>query len=337
MQLAESWTQEELYKALKLIRENDLEMTRFCFFIDGLDEYKGEHTDIIDTVNNFVHGSDIKVVFSSRPWVVFEQIYGDNKLNKLQLHEYTEDDIRRFVTDKFAEDSRFQDLQGSDHRYEALIEQIVKRAHGVFLWVFLVVRSLRRGLVNCDTLDELHARLHTIPTELEEYFRNMLDSTEKMYHKQAARIYQMCLSASGGVPLTTLSFFDQTDSKFCLTAETNVWTNEDILEIRKKTRTRVMARCPDLLEVSVDRVNVGFLHRTVQDFLTTREVQELLEDRAGSNFDADLHLGNAIICELKHPPTIQLRTELWHCKHSEPLIERLLYSIRKLELRSNQD
>ena len=334
MHPAEPWTQEELYKAFMLLKENDFVMTRFCFFIDGLDEYKGEHTDIIDTVNNFVFGSNIKVLFSSRPWVVFEQAYGDNKVNKLQLHEYTQDDIQRFVTDKFAEDSRFKELQGSDHRYEVLVEQIVKRAHGVFLWVFLVVRSLRRGLVNCDTLDELHARLHTIPTDLEEYFRNMLDFTEEMYHKQAARIYQMCLSASGGVPLTTLSFFDQTDSQFCLTAETNVWTRDEIRQIRKKTRTRVMARCTDLLEVSVDCIDISFLHRTVHDFLTTRKIQELLEDRAGPSFDADLHLGNATICEIKHLTPFQLYTG---SERSQSLIRQFWYSINKLELRSNQD
>lgn len=335
--LNEPWTREELCRAFDILKENDLGMTRFCFFIDGLDEYKGEHSDIIDTVNNFVFGSNIKVLFSSRPWIIFEQAYGDNKFNKLQLHEYTENDIQRFVTDKFAEDGRFQELQGTDRRYEALIEQIVKKAHGVFLWVFLVVRSLRRGLVNCDTLDELHARLDDIPTDLEKYFRLMLDSTEKMYHKQAARIYEICLSASGSVPLTTLSFFDQNNSKFCLNEEVNVWSIEKIRQIRKKTRTRVMARCTDLLEVSVDRINIVFLHRTVHDFLTTREVREILEDRAGPDFNADLHLGNAIICELKHLSSIQLRTPFDQYEHCTSLIRRFMYSIHKVELRNNED
>ena len=336
MQLTESWTQEELCKALKALKENDFVTTRFCFFVDGLDEYRGEHTDIIDTVNSFVFGSNIKVLFSSRPWVVFERAYGDNKLNKLQLHEYTENDILRFVADKFVEDCRFQELEGSDYRYEALIEQIVKKAHGVFLWVFLVVRSLRRGLVNCDTLDELHARLDDIPTDLEKYFRLMLDSTEKMYHKQAARIYQMCLSASGSVPLTTLSFFDQNESEFCLIEEMSAWTIEMVRQIRNKTQTRVMARCTDLLEVSADQVNIIFLHRTVYDFLTTREVQELLEDRAGPNFDADLHLGNAVVCEVKHKDPTQLRAPSYSYQFNN-LIGQFVYSICKLELKSQQD
>ncbi|KAL8794285.1 MAG: hypothetical protein Q9195_003111 [Heterodermia aff. obscurata] len=339
-QFAVPWTQGELYKAFELLKEQDLVNTRFCFFLDGLDEYKGEHTDIIDTVNSFVFGSNIKVLFSSRPWVVFERAYGENNFNKLYLHEYTKDDIQRFVRDKFAEDDRFQELRGSDHRYEQFVEQIVKRAHGVFLWVFLVVRSLRMGLVNCDTLDELHARLHAIPTDLEEYFRNMFDSTEKMYHKQAARIFQMCLSdsafSSGGSPSTTISFFDQTSPKFCLTEKIHVWTYEEIEQIQKKTRTRVMARCPDLLEVSVDCVSVFFLHRTVYDFLTTREVREILEERAGPGFDADLLLGNAVLCEIKHSPD-PLQTQFDQYAHCPPLIQRFMYSIHKLELRSNRD
>ena len=336
-QTNDTWTYEELYKAFEVLKESDIGLARFCFFIDGLDEYSGEHTDIINTIDNLVSGSKIKVLFSSRPWVVFEQAYGESRANKLQLHEFTEGDIRCFVTEKFAEDCRFQVLKGTDRRYQVLIEQIVKKAHGVFLWVFLVTRSLRRGLVNCDTLEELNDRLESLPTDLEDYFQHMLDSTEKTYQKQAARVYQMCLAASGSIPLTTLSFFDQTELQYCLNEAIIVWTYEDIRQMRKRTKTRVMARCTDLLEVSHDRTRMDFLHRTVHDFLITRQVRELLEDRAGADFDADLHLGNAIICEIKHLSPVQLRTPFDQYEHCTSLIRSFMYNIHKLELRDNHD
>ena len=336
-QLIDTWTYEELYKAFQVLNKSDVGSKRFCFFIDGLDEYSGEHSDLIHTINNLVSGSKIKVLFSSRPWIVFEHAYGGDPAKKLQLHEFTEGDIRCFVVEKFAEDRRFQELKGTDRRYQGLIETIVKKAHGVFLWVFLVTRSLRRGLVNCDTLKELNDRLESLPTDLEDYFQHMLDSTEKTYQKQAARIYQMCLSALGSISLTTLSFFDRTELQFCLNEEMLVWTTDDIQQIRKNTKTRVMARCTDLLEVSQDRTDMDFLHRTVHDFLITRQVRELLEDRAGADFDADLHLGNAIICEMKHLSPVQLRTPFDQYEHCTSILRSFMYNIHRVELRDNHD
>lgn len=332
----EPWTREELRSAFKSLKENSLGMTRFCFFIDGLDEYKGDHTEIIDIMNDFVTGSDIKLCFSSRPWLVFENAYGDNMGRQLQLHELTKGDIQRFVTEKFAEDRRFQELKGTDRRYGILVERIVQRARGVFLWVFLVVQSLRRGLTNCDTIEELDERLQTLPVDLEEYFQHMLDSIEKIYHQQAARIYLMCLSTSGSLPLKTLSYFDRLDIYFCLTEGNTVWDNAEIRQRRKRTRTRVMARCTDLLEVSLDLIAVDFLHRTVHDYLTTRQVQELLLDRAGSDYDADLHLSNAVISELKHLSPRQLRTPFDQYEHCTALVRCFMYHTHNVELRNNQ-
>ena len=46
-----------------------------------------------------------------------------------------------------------------DRRCDELIEEIVFLARGVFLWVFLVTRSLRWGLTNADDMVDLRARL----------------------------------------------------------------------------------------------------------------------------------------------------------------------------------
>lgn len=59
--------------------------------------------------------------------------------------------------------------------------EIVSRAQGVFLWVFLVVRSLVQGLTNADRITDLERRLRSLPTDLETYFRHMLDTIEDVY------------------------------------------------------------------------------------------------------------------------------------------------------------
>ncbi|KAL8698489.1 MAG: hypothetical protein Q9201_006544, partial [Fulgogasparrea decipioides] len=136
-------------------------------------------------------------------------------------------------------------------------------------------------------MEELHERLNELPTDLEEYFQHMLDSTEEIYQKQAARIYQMFLTSSGNVsPHSGL---------------------------------------------------VGFLHRTVHDFLTTRQVRELLEDRAGTDFNADLHLSNAVICELKHLSPGRLRSPYDDLNHCNWLVTRFMNTIHNLASQDNQE
>lgn len=116
---------------------------RFCFFVDGLDEYEGDYTEVIDTLNKLASNDDIKVCFSSRPWNVFEKRYGENFGKKLELQNLTQGDITRFVKEALFDDSRFQELKAKDIRYDELVTEIANKARGVFLWVFLVVRSLR--------------------------------------------------------------------------------------------------------------------------------------------------------------------------------------------------
>ena len=81
-----------------------------------------------------------------------------------------------------------------------------------------MVLSLRRGLTNSDTISELQTRLRILPTELEEYFQHMLDSVEKLYHKQAARIYLMRLSSPGELRIIIASYFDEEDPYLALKA-----------------------------------------------------------------------------------------------------------------------
>lgn len=40
---------------------------RFCFFIDGLDEYDGDHEDVIQLLHDLARGKNVKICASSRP------------------------------------------------------------------------------------------------------------------------------------------------------------------------------------------------------------------------------------------------------------------------------
>ena len=300
-----SWTRAKVLEVLHDLRLRTSDSTRFCFFIDGLDEFDGDHTEVLEVMEGLT-SDHIKICFSSRPWNVFENAYGANCGLKLQLEDVNRQDILRFVKGTLSIDRHFRDLKASDKRYDNLIDEIVERSSGVFLWVFLVVQSLRRGLCNSDTISELQDRLRMLPTELEEFFQHILDSVEKVYHRQAARIYLMCLCAKaspGGVLTTmTASFFDEKTPNFALSRGSCSWNQDEIARRTRDISRRILARCTDLIEVYQDH-HVEFLHRTVQDFLHLRDIQDLLVRRAGADFDGHQYMCHATLSQLLVPNT----------------------------------
>ena len=119
----------------------------------------------------------IKVCLSSRPWVVFEDIF--NNCPNLKLQNLTHRDIEQYVRDKFNRNSAFLKLTSKEPvAAPALLEEIVKKADSVFLWVKLVVRSLLQGIRNRDDGADLSEQLHRLPRELKPLHRRLLDLIE---------------------------------------------------------------------------------------------------------------------------------------------------------------
>ncbi|XXH01454.1 hypothetical protein Hte_007814 [Hypoxylon texense] len=64
-------------------------------FIDGLDEFSGEHNDLIKLVTETAEASSVKICVSSRPWLVFEDSLKDKP--SLMLKDLKFNDITKYV------------------------------------------------------------------------------------------------------------------------------------------------------------------------------------------------------------------------------------------------
>lgn len=73
---------------------------RFCFFVDGLDEYDGQEEDIILFIKQLAASPFIKICASSRPWNRFREAFGTS--NHLVLEGLTRMDITRHVESELA-------------------------------------------------------------------------------------------------------------------------------------------------------------------------------------------------------------------------------------------
>ena len=301
----EPWTRQELWQAIGVLgqQRESPSTIRFCFFIDGLDEYDGDPDDIIEILEKLRSWPDLKICVSSRPWNEFTEAQMGTFDPTFALEDLTRIDIRNYVRDTLEESARFRALTSRDPRSHELTQEIVDKARGVFLWVILVVKSLLAGLRNADKISHLQHRLREFPETLESYFDHILNSVDKGYGKQTAQTFTYALEAEGPLSLLTYSFLEDDDvgNTVNLETTTKTLTMEDIVLRHEDTQRRLNAWCKGLLEVVAykdepkslsDRYfhkiltpKVDFLHRTVRDFLLTKTIQIKLAENLQTGFE----------------------------------------------------
>ena len=277
------WDLAELAETMDTLAYQRSMSTKFCFFIDGLDEYDGNHSDIVRILHLLTMSPNIKMCLSSRPWNIFEDAYGHNTERKLYLQDLTRGDMEHYVINNLGSHLSFTSLWLDETLYEGLVQETVNRSQGVFLWVFLVVRSLCEGFTDGDRVSTLKARLEHLPTDLEKFFRHILERVDDIHHKAMARTFQQALEATETLPLLGCSFLDEEDTDFAFKVDIQEMDHDNIMSRHASMRRRLNGRCKGLLEAAVEQspteelafwgTRVDFLHRTVPDFLKSKDVQ----------------------------------------------------------------
>lgn len=326
------WTFKEASESFSRLAKLQDYPVRFCFCVDGLDEYYGDHEDLIELLQDTARSNIIKLCVSSRPWNVFQEAFGGTSEHHLKLEDLTKDDIAKFVEDRLCQHQGFRVLQREDPKCAELITEIRDAAQGVFLWVFLVVRSLLRGLSNADTVAELQKRLRLLPKDLEKLFNSILDATDQVYHQQQAKLFFTARHAHEPLSLMTYSYIDELDPNTAIHIPKRVAvqrTSLQNIDRLRRTKKRLNAHCNGLLECysssnltnNVDAfltvgpggcflgsslhealsrdIRVTFLHRTVRDFIATKEMDELLQKRAAFPVQPSIWICHALLAELR--------------------------------------
>jgi NACHT domain-containing protein len=317
------WTFERLFEVFKLIIQDSESTDCFCFFIDGLDECDGELEPLTEFIKSLQVFQNIKLCIASRPWNVFEAAFGLDKKNKIYIQDLTSNDIRLYVKDKLEGHPDFHKMMEEELGVKELVQEVVEKAQGVFLWVYLVVKSLLEGLQNADRTLDLRRRLDAFPADLNDYFGYILDSLDPIYRVQTARGFRAALAAPR--PLSVLQFWyldhEEEDPEYAM--KMTIPKPYEVPELRRKDwaharnmAKRVTGRFKGLLEVTYEKsgryylvedgetetiyeLRVDFLHRTVKDFLSTRDCHSLITAWTPASFKVDESLCKAYIADLK--------------------------------------
>ncbi|KAL7755640.1 hypothetical protein ACKLNR_014167 [Fusarium oxysporum f. sp. zingiberi] len=343
-----TWDYEELFSAFELLATQTSLPLKFCFFIDGLDEYtaggkryKGTFSELLNPLKALASSDSIKICASSRPWNAFNNFFNTvgTIQGKLQLEDLTKEDIELYIKSELGGNTHFCELSQKDDRCRQIPKIISERAQGVFLWVFLVVRSLKRGLSERDNLSDLQRRLDELPDDLEDYFRHMLESIESVYWDQTSRIFRVIVDAGQSLPLLGFDFLEKewTDPDYAIKMGVYPWLTKQITKTCEQLKTRLNARCRDLLYITENpsesgllQFQVDFLHRTVRDFfLNTTVMSDIMKQRSTVDFDPRLSLCRIMLglskAMYQQAPASRLYDEVFTCVHS------LMYYARQIE------
>ncbi|KAH9906239.1 hypothetical protein F4778DRAFT_725077 [Xylariomycetidae sp. FL2044] len=302
----------ELLKWFHVLIEQTASRFRIFFLIDGIDEYEGDHLDIVNLIRSASSREHVKFLISSRP--LPSCVASFSSLPGLRLQDLTRNDIQLYA-EEWLKDPLHQEYQD---RWKEIINPIVEKSCGVFLWVVLVVRSVLAGLHNHDHLNELLDRLNELPTELKDLYAHMLRRLPVSYRENASQLFQICLLARD-IQSDQHWFaprqlhFAETDNHDVVKTPMGPLPSAMESRIGNTVEGRIRSRCYGLLEIvptksqmgrlsgtSLNAVSVEFIHRSAVEFLRAPEVwSSILAFTADTPFHPAVRLlqSSVLICK----------------------------------------
>ncbi|TVY90314.1 Vegetative incompatibility protein HET-E-1, partial [Lachnellula willkommii] len=289
----DDWSRKDL--EMLLAKSLSLHERAVCIFIDGLDEIDQKEgpfnlLQLVKRISHYPNTKGVKLCVSSRPEPTF--IRGLGRFPNLRLQDLTRQDMQAYVS-SFLQANPVDFEETDEKRF---VDKVVIKAEGVFLWVFLVLKSLQRGITNGDDPNELMDRLETLPSELGNLFEEMLKrigDDQPLYRKEAALYFNLCMDLRR-------AFFKHNLFTFAAAVDPNLrdkllaqklrpsieTANELLLAINR----RLISRCAGLLETfssekekDIEKIlsrqtpkpwgnlQVGLIHRSAKDFLLSKE------------------------------------------------------------------
>lgn len=301
----EPWSLSSLKQCISRLSTQMTSMGKICLFIDGLDEYNGEHQTIVNVFAGLASSTNIKLCVASRSWNVFRHAY-ERLEHKLYMQEQTRNDIRKFVEDKLGHDQYLKSkVSGSDcdSDYD-VVEHVIEKAEGIFIWVDIVINLLLKACQDRNDLDDLRKKIENYPKGLEPLFKRIMADIPDYHYESSARILKVCLDAERPQPIIVYSFLEKIWKKknYTIGAVPTFNKTHELKEAFTDLGIRLKARCGDFIRVSTQDTSfmgykVNFFHRTARDFMASQ--QRWLNDHAGDDFNVSLSLCRAILGVIK--------------------------------------
>jgi hypothetical protein len=318
---------------------------RFCFFIDGLDEYQGRIREdprhLVEQLCRWTEGHQhsIKLCVSSREYNVFMNNLPSNQ--RLRLQQLTRKDMELYARDKLA---HIPQDSGQD-----LPQTVTDKAEGIFLWMTLVIRRLREHFDDGAAFKDLIKDLDSIPQELDGLYTHIMQSLNPLLLEKAYQTFALVSTADKyelHLSLFAYCFLDRylVDKSFAMAQnlkdlqaeETENSAHQNIVEFERK---RLNGTCKGLVELvknesaprgSAPRLQdisdsstspplhlerLAFTHRSVVEFLEQPKLKSAIDEQL-KKFGPEETLSQLLLAEMRHRKNRWITyQDAFHCIH----------------------
>jgi hypothetical protein len=280
---------DEIHNAFtRLMKHQETYRThRFCFFIDGLDEYEetpqADYKAMVELLHIWTQASldNVKLCVSSREYNVFLNNFPAEK--RIRLQDLTKMDMKRYVR------AMLSDLDAVKGK-EDLVTEVLNRSDGIFLWVALVVKDLRERLEDGCSVPELRQELASLPQELRKFLSYLFASIRQSSRATAYLIFSMVYKLDAykfKLPLHTCSFLDdyQRNPMFAF-QDKLAGKNLDATHISTRnamTRKKINGHSRGLIDIvqgskrGAQERYLAFTHRSISEFFQESSFQQEME------------------------------------------------------------
>ncbi|KAL6887237.1 hypothetical protein HDV57DRAFT_508168 [Trichoderma longibrachiatum] len=307
------WSVTDLLDAFQRVIDAVVPKMNVCLFIDGLDEFEGDHTNAFEYA-----------------------------VPNLRLQDLTYNDMYRYMKDRLRHNAQIRRLlRHEPEAGEGLIKTTVHKADGVFLWVRLALDEMIRKFDQSTGLAGLAAITQALPAELNDLFH--LFFFEDQGHgelAEAAIIFGLMNArelvadfiqndAANALTLWEFAFAlsGSEDDQAAVSEEVKQTTSSTALDRCAMAVSLIMRRFAGLLgihsrsepgnarglrfadksedmsevmEAAARRVT--YIHRTVRDwFMEEPGVMDRLVSKTPVDFDPHLRLLRSYILQMKNP------------------------------------
>ena len=296
------WEDEKLKEALRQTLITCQSTARLLLFVDGMDECEGDRREQLDFLRTWIESStksklSIKACIASRDETEIRLRL--SKYPSLPVHHFTKANISAYVTRRLG--AAWEMMSGQPDYTTAIFDQglidaLVEKAEGVFLWVDLVVTQLTLSIEEEKTVEELRMQLDDMPDGLRDLYsrivakipqRFLYDTANflRMYdhgihHKYLILIikphlftlWEFCAAAED--PSTAISCKAHFENGF---DEESTHSRQHLCAIMKR---RIQRSCKGLIHVEdtndLPKAEVTLLHRTVKEYIIKDDKFRLL-------------------------------------------------------------
>ena len=303
--IQDAFPMDELEDGFRYIARQSDVFLNCCLFIDGLDEFEGDHFDNLSTIRDFMETAKahhtIHMCLASRPLPVFKQFLEGHR--SVQVQFLTAKCIDAYALTTIKERCPTQHAISTEpDEMRHLAKHIRRRSGGVFLWAKIVVKSVINGMLAYDSFGDLYRRLEQLPEDLNNLFEYLVRSIDAVHREEVAKVLLLVRESGKATPLSLILALEEEHHDLDYPC-----AEVDLVELTRRQDQmvrRIEARLCGLVEYEDSRYDLprqfAFLHSSFREYLrTSTMIDWLASSLANTSFNVHVAVIKSSVCQLR--------------------------------------